>query len=197
METVLQSIANHEAISQLRNQQDVLDQKGPLYASRSDLSFGLAMTLRDCTCFAVVPRFKGSNEGSPIPRVRLGDFDWKVPDQKFDVWQKTEQDLIDGGFYTAEWLFCKGHFYHPPTRCALEWKPRVSAKEPEVIILEESGNERTTTDLARPISQSRTYLHSTAASKLQSLLEGYKMDDNDFTVRTPRTPFRTSPRLHP
>lgn len=113
----------HEVIEKLRLQQEVLDHLGPLDASSSDPKFPLAMTLRDCTCFAIIPRSPAFGPSAPI-KVRLGDLDWKDPSLKMERWRSAERSLIEGGFYSAGRISCSGKDFVPPSLCALEWTKR-------------------------------------------------------------------------
>ncbi|KAM4054637.1 inositol-pentakisphosphate 2-kinase domain-containing protein [Hirsutella rhossiliensis] len=123
---VLGTIVNHPSIRDLKTQQDLLDKLGPLYAEPTD-PFLIAMTLRDCTCFAQIHRRRQS------VKIRMGDFDWKDPLVKFDSWRRAEQELIDGGFYTAERILCNGSYYYPPTFCVLEFSPGSHGSQPNVL----------------------------------------------------------------
>lgn len=123
----LRRIASHDAIRDLKEQQDIHDKVGPLRASPSDPFFPLAMTLRDCTCFAQI------DKRSQSVRIRFGDFDWKDPLVKFERWAGVEAELIEGGFYTSEWFLCGDQLYRPPTLCLLEHGPAATKKKPEII----------------------------------------------------------------
>lgn len=126
-EKILRRIASSDAIRDLKKQQDIHDKVGPLHASRSDPFFPLAMTLRDCTCFAQI------DKRSQSVRIRFGDFDWKDPLVKFERWAGVEAELVEGGFYTSEWFLCGDQFYRPPTLCLLEYGAAATSKEPEII----------------------------------------------------------------
>ncbi|KAG5952647.1 hypothetical protein E4U57_005916 [Claviceps arundinis] len=126
-EKILRRIASSDAIRDLKKQQDIHDKVGPLHASRSDPFFPLAMTLRDCTCFAQI------DKRSQSVRIRFGDFDWKDPLVKFERWAGVEAELVNGGFYTSEWFLCGDQFYRPPTLCLLEYGAAATSKEPEII----------------------------------------------------------------
>jgi inositol-pentakisphosphate 2-kinase len=120
---LLAKTADHQVIRDLRWLQNLADTKGPLHADKNDPMFSLAMTVRDCTCFVQM------NLGPHVPpeqrlRVRLGDFDLKDTDIKFKRWTSAERDLIDSGCYTADWIMCNDQYYHPPTKCLLEWSRR-------------------------------------------------------------------------
>ncbi|KAG5976808.1 hypothetical protein E4U55_007214 [Claviceps digitariae] len=123
----LRRIASHDAIRDLKEQQDIHDKVGPLQASPSDPFFPLAMTLRDCTCFAQIDKCTQS------VRIRFGDFDWKDPLVKFERWAGVEAELVNGGFYTSEWFLCGDQFYRPPTLCLLEHGPAASKKKLDII----------------------------------------------------------------
>jgi inositol-pentakisphosphate 2-kinase len=85
-----------------------------------------AMTLRDCTLYVRRNGEQGSDDGSDDENyaaggskraddgveggtsegdstieARLGDLDLKLPG-RLDYWKRTEQDLVDGGWYTNE-----------------------------------------------------------------------------------------------
>ncbi|KAL7798486.1 inositol-pentakisphosphate 2-kinase domain-containing protein [Trichoderma ceciliae] len=132
IQAALDKIIHHEAIRMLRDCQKKLDRVGPLRPS-ADLGFVVAMTLRDCTCFALIP-----SGGDEEIKLRFGDFDWKDPEKKFSHWRDTEQDLIDGGFYTADWIVSGDSYYHPPSLCSLEWSGKPRTGEPVILLMEEN-----------------------------------------------------------
>lgn len=132
IQAILDKIIHHKALRMLRDCQKSLDHVGPLRPP-TNLDFIVAMTLRDCTCFALVP----SNNDGEI-KLRFGDFDWKDPEKKFSHWRGTEQDLIEGGFYTADWIVCGDSYYHPPSLCSLEWSGEPRTGEPVVLLVEEN-----------------------------------------------------------
>ncbi|KAL8934489.1 MAG: hypothetical protein Q9216_005889 [Gyalolechia sp. 2 TL-2023] len=83
----------------LRDLQVEKDPKGILEADPSDTDFMTAMTIRDCTLFLKIPNQEGTKAQI---EARLGDLDLKTPDgNKAEYWRKTEQQLIDEGWYTA------------------------------------------------------------------------------------------------
>ncbi|KJZ72173.1 hypothetical protein HIM_08438 [Hirsutella minnesotensis 3608] len=130
----LESIANHPALHELKAQQELHDKLGPLFAKPSE-SFVLAMTLRDCTCFAQIHRLRQSI------KIRMGDFDRKDPQVKFERWRLAEEELVDGGFYTAEWIRCNGSFYRSPTLCLLEHSVQSRNRQPHFLDLQVKGKQ--------------------------------------------------------
>ncbi|PHH64663.1 hypothetical protein CDD81_4104 [Ophiocordyceps australis] len=162
----LQQVANHVAIQKLRLQQDRHDKKGPLHAKPTD-RFIIAMTLRDCTCFVRIHRLCRSVE------LRMGDFDRKDPLVKLDRWRQAEQDLIDGGFYTAEWILCRGSCYRPPTLCALEFSSLSRSKLPRVLNIHDMEARDANPSQACPDVQLPMTTHSTDALALHRLLNGF------------------------
>lgn len=191
---VLRNTANHKAITDLRAQQIILDRDGPLNATQSDLRFVLAMTLRDCTCFVQISRRPGSNE--PL-RLRLGDFDWKDPKVKFERWRSAEEDLVKGGFYTAEWILCGQTYYHPPTLCALEWTSRKRTDKPEIVHLQDVRGSRKPskqheTALSQLQAESKVRNHKVDLGVLEPLLQRFKKESQ--TSSNSWNPFRSDPR---
>ncbi|PNY27922.1 Inositol-pentakisphosphate 2-kinase [Tolypocladium capitatum] len=185
----LRSIANHHAIRELKAQQDLHDKLGPLYAERSDPCFIIAMTLRDCTCFAQIHRRKQSI------KIRMGDFDWKDPVVKFDRWRGAEEELIDGGFYTADWVLCGGSYYNPPTLCVLEFASGKRSNQAEVLnVQERDGAKKKTRDanVAKTDAGVKMFNHKTDVAALQELLEPYKAEPSS----DPSTAVRDVSRGH-
>ncbi|KAI4186046.1 MAG: hypothetical protein L6R41_003747 [Letrouitia leprolyta] len=100
----------------LRDLQIKKDPKGILRADPNDVDFMTAMTIRDCTLFLKVSCLNllyynnlttilkiPNHEGNEAKiETRLGDLDLKTPEgNKAEYWRETEQQLIDGGWYTA------------------------------------------------------------------------------------------------
>ena len=167
----LKSIANHQAIHDLKAQQDLHDKLGPLHAERSDPCFITAMTLRDCTCFAQIHRRRQSL------KIRMGDFDWKDPAVKFDRWRDAEEELINGGFYTADRILCGESYYNPPTFCALEFASGQRSNQAQVLNIQEGDGAKTKssdTTVAEAEARVRVFNHQADVVKLQKLLEPYK-----------------------
>ncbi|QYT01276.1 Inositol-pentakisphosphate 2-kinase [Trichoderma simmonsii] len=132
VQAILDKIIHHKAIQKLRECQKSLDHVGPLLPP-TNLDFVVAMTLRDCTCFALVP----SSDDEEI-KLRFGDFDFKDPEKKFNHWRGTEQDLIEGGFYTADWVVCGDTYYHPPSLCSLEWSGKPRTGDAVILLMEDN-----------------------------------------------------------
>ncbi|TWU73719.1 hypothetical protein ED733_005200 [Metarhizium rileyi] len=176
----LSSIPTHPAIRDLKAQQDIHDKVGPLYATMSDPFFPLAMTLRDCTCFAQIYNC------TPSVRIRFGDFDWKDPQVKFETWRGVEEELIEKGFYTAEWILCDGAFYRPPTLCLLEHMSTALNKDTGIIEirdLKESLNSDPSQH-AFPLHVppgAKMHRYQTNTTVVKRILESYKEDTPDFT----------------
>lgn len=135
----LDVLRSEAAFKKLRQAQEENDGVGPLKADEKDDKFALAMTLRDCTCFAQVSTLPNQSRDSSRPlKIKFGDFDMKSPEFRLSYWRSTEQDLIDGGFYTADWIYCRGQLYQPPTKCYLERnQPSKPTEESEIIYLRE------------------------------------------------------------
>jgi inositol-pentakisphosphate 2-kinase len=131
---MLSSLANDGALKALKRAQEENDQVGPLKAGKKDYKFALAMTLRDCSCFAQVERRSLLDEKNIIPlKVRISDLDMKSLKYKLEYWRKTEEELIDQGFYTADWVLIGSEYYHPPTSCSLEWSIDRRHRKPDIV----------------------------------------------------------------
>ncbi|KAJ8120162.1 hypothetical protein ONZ43_g3060 [Nemania bipapillata] len=63
----------------------------------SDSDFGLAMTLRDCSCYVRMP----VDVGQEVV-IKLADVDKKNWEDKQTYWQETHRNLVDNGWYTCE-----------------------------------------------------------------------------------------------
>ncbi|KAH8126648.1 inositol-pentakisphosphate 2-kinase-domain-containing protein [Trichoderma asperelloides] len=175
IQAALDKIIHHKAIQALRNCQKSLDHAGPLKPI-PNLDFVVAMTLRDCTCFALIP----PNDDGEI-KLRFGDFDWKDPERKSSHWRGTEKDLIDGGFYTADWVVCDDTYYHPPSLCSLEWSGKPRTGEPVILLMEENTIKHDTNSNCQnngPFSttgtKTTTYRHKTDLAALRKGLEPFK-----------------------
>lgn len=175
IQAALDKIIHHKALQALRNCQKSLDHAGPLKPI-PNLNFIVAMTLRDCTCFALIP----PNDDEEI-KLRFGDFDWKDPERKSSHWRGTEKDLIDGGFYTADWVVCGDTYYHPPSLCSLEWSGKPRTGEPVILLMEEnttkhnSNSNSQNNDLSSPPGTKTTiYRHKTDLAALRKGLEPFK-----------------------
>ena len=171
----LQNTANHKTIQRLRSLQEFYDPFGPLEASPSDPNFSIAMTLRDCTCFVQLRRSGGDG---PV-KLRLGDFDRKIPEDKVAQWRRAEADLISGGFYSADRILCNQTYYHVPTLCALEWVPADHGSGLEIIQVEDIEEpEKMNASLngkvlSRPCLNTNSYSHKTKVETLIPKLEEF------------------------
>lgn len=93
------TLAQSPVLRRLRTLQLQLDPAGVLAISDAAPSdeFLVATTLRDCTLFVKLRR---DAAGSVQVAAKLGDLDLKVAETgKLEYWQRTERDLIDGGWY--------------------------------------------------------------------------------------------------
>lgn len=179
----LQYILHDPFLDDLRAQQEELDTTGPLKAIPEDEKFGIAMTIRDCTCFALIPRDAAARSAEDV-KIRLGDLDWKDPHTKMQHWRGTEQALIDGGFYTADWILCDGVYYYPPTLCLLEWRPRPSPTGmTDIIQLQGIDANQPTNGGA---AQRHIYTHVADTTSLRAKLQPH--DDGDAVPANPHRP---------
>lgn len=177
VQAILDKIIHHKAIQKLRECQKSLDHVGPLLPP-TNLDFVVAMTLRDCTCFALVP----SNDDEEI-KLRFGDFDFKDPEKKFNHWRGTEQDLIEGGFYTADWVVCGDTYYHPPSLCSLEWSGKPRTGDAVILLMEDNTtkhNKLSSYQKNGSPSSAKTgktvYRHTADLAALQKGLEPFKRE---------------------
>ncbi|KAF4452552.1 Inositol-pentakisphosphate 2-kinase [Fusarium austroafricanum] len=189
---LLAKTADHQVIRDLRWLQKLADSKGPLQAEKNDPMFSLAMTVRDCTCFVQM------NLGPDVPpeqrlRVRLGDFDLKDTDIKFKRWTSAETDLIESGCYIADWIMCNGQYYHPPTKCLLEWTRRRDRFVKIIGIKAKDSHHNNNKAVHFPAEamtkQALVYWMTTHPAKLTGLLEPGRKDKPKNEV----CPFRIEP----
>ncbi|KAI2630931.1 hypothetical protein GGR54DRAFT_627997 [Hypoxylon sp. NC1633] len=91
--------ALHESgvLERLRDLQMEGDSGNGLFTGPSDPRFGLAMTLRDCSCFVRMP----IDEDAPVI-IKLADVDKKNWHEKQTYWQKGHTDLVNEGWYKGE-----------------------------------------------------------------------------------------------
>ncbi|RFN46840.1 inositol-pentakisphosphate 2-kinase [Fusarium flagelliforme] len=187
---LLAKTADHQVIRDLRWLQNLADTKGPLYAEKNDPMFSLAMTVRDCTCFVQM------NLGPDVPperrlRVRLGDFDLKDTDIKFKRWTSAEKDLIDSGCYTADWIMCNGQYYHPPTKCLLEWSRRQDQSVRIIGIKAKGSHPNKATHFPIEVMTKQALVHWMTSSPVK--LTGLLKPDRKDKPRTEVCPFRNEP----
>ena len=168
----LMRISKHPAIRELKMQQDLLDERGPLHARPGDADFVLAMTLRDCTCFCQIA------PSGELAAIRFSDFDWKDPAIKIDRWRSAEQDLVDSGFYTAEWLCCGKTFYRPPTLCLLERNADSRRQAQGVIYIQDSDSSDAGADrkLDHRSNGSAVYSYTSDLAILERILSPFRAE---------------------
>lgn len=78
----------------LRDLQVEGDPGNTMFNHPENESFGLAMTLRDCTCFVRMPK---SADGRV--EIKLADVDKKNWESKADYWQDSHTNLVEHGYY--------------------------------------------------------------------------------------------------
>ncbi|KAL7937581.1 inositol-pentakisphosphate 2-kinase domain-containing protein [Trichoderma chlorosporum] len=196
VQAILDKIIHHKAIRKLRDCQKSLDHVGPLLPP-TNLDFVVAMTLRDCTCFVLVP----SSDDKDI-KLRFGDFDYKDPEKKFNHWRGTEQDLIEGGFYTADWVVCGDSYYHPPSLCSLEWSGKPRTGDAVILLMEENTskhNKNSNCQNNGPPSSARAgktvYRHAADLAALHKGLEPFKRETGGaLSDSIYNNPLRCDPR---
>lgn len=71
------------------------DPGNTMFTNPESPKFGLAMTLRDCTCFVRLSK----DATDPKVEIKLADTDEKNWEYKQEYWQKSHNNLIDNGFY--------------------------------------------------------------------------------------------------
>ncbi|EEY22806.1 predicted protein [Verticillium alfalfae VaMs.102] len=95
-------IRRHEALRFLRDLQARFARRDTFLATTAaapDEDLLVAMTLRDCSLFF---RYEDGEDGAlRLLDFTLADLDKKMP-SKIPSWQKTERELIDGGWYEGK-----------------------------------------------------------------------------------------------
>ncbi|KAK7965024.1 Inositol-pentakisphosphate 2-kinase [Apiospora saccharicola] len=94
-ERLRRALATSGLLTKLRDVQTRGDPGNTMFDNPEDPGFGLAMTLRDCTCFVRMP--KDDEEGEV--EIKLADVDEKNWHSKKEYWQKSHNNLVDSGFY--------------------------------------------------------------------------------------------------
>ncbi|KAI1814826.1 inositol-pentakisphosphate 2-kinase-domain-containing protein [Poronia punctata] len=84
-------------LKKIREVQVAGDAGRALLEDPSNMDFGLAMTMRDCSCYIRMP--SASNMDVEI---KLADTDKKNWEDKEIYWQDTHWNLVDNGWYTCE-----------------------------------------------------------------------------------------------
>lgn len=148
------------------------------------------MTLRDCTCFALVSTQASKSRTSRKPlKIRFGDFDMKNPKFRLDYWRRVEEELIDGGFYTAGWMYCDKTFYAPPTNCVLESLNQTRGEPLEIMHLRDASSSTNGNGLVPSISHDissklgrdvMTHIIDTDVSTLKQCLATYKKERSNL-----------------
>ncbi|KAI1823558.1 inositol-pentakisphosphate 2-kinase-domain-containing protein [Xylaria intraflava] len=88
---------NSGILKKLRELQTKGDPGRALLDDPSDPNLGLAMTLRDCSCYIRMPV-----ELTRAVEIKLADVDKKNWEEKQTYWQDSHQNLVDNGWYTCE-----------------------------------------------------------------------------------------------
>ncbi|KAJ8131711.1 hypothetical protein O1611_g1913 [Lasiodiplodia mahajangana] len=84
-------------LEKLRELQTRGDPDRALLDDPSDSDFGLAMTLRDCSCYVRMP-----DDVNQDLEIKLADVDKKNWEEKQTYWRETHWNLVDNGWYTCE-----------------------------------------------------------------------------------------------
>ncbi|KAI0816248.1 inositol-pentakisphosphate 2-kinase-domain-containing protein [Xylaria sp. FL0064] len=101
-------------LKKLRELQTKGDPDHALLENPSDPDFGLAMTLRDCSCYVRMPA-----DVERDVEIKLADVDKKNWEEKQTYWQESHWNLVENGWYT-----CKEKVDTPIlTQCLLNLSP--------------------------------------------------------------------------
>ncbi|KAI3338930.1 inositol-pentakisphosphate 2-kinase-domain-containing protein [Ustulina deusta] len=84
-------------LKKLRELQTKGDPDQALLDNPSDPEFGLAMTLRDCSCYVRMPA-----DVDMDVEIKLADVDKKNWEEKQTYWQESHWNLVDNGWYMCE-----------------------------------------------------------------------------------------------
>ncbi|CAJ2509916.1 Uu.00g058160.m01.CDS01 [Anthostomella pinea] len=98
-ERLADALRESGVLERLRALQMRGDPDRALFADPGNAYFGLAMTLRDCSCFVRMP--VDEKAGEPVV-VKLADVDKKNWEEKQTYWQDSHNNLVDNGWYTGE-----------------------------------------------------------------------------------------------
>ncbi|KAI8155814.1 hypothetical protein K4K54_008421 [Colletotrichum sp. SAR 10_86] len=97
----------------LKQHQLSKDPLGPLRRKKdiTDVDYGIAMTLRDCSLFVRYRMKKEKKKDGTVKELnevddasfeaKLADLDWKNIEWKFDEWRAKELALVEGEWYTG------------------------------------------------------------------------------------------------
>ncbi|KAI1331292.1 inositol-pentakisphosphate 2-kinase [Xylariaceae sp. FL0255] len=94
---LLQAFDESGILTKLQQLQQEGDPGDTLLNNPSDEGFGLAMTLRDCSCYVRIP-----TDTTKDIEIKLADLDKKNWRAKQDYWREGHENLISGGWYTRE-----------------------------------------------------------------------------------------------
>jgi inositol-pentakisphosphate 2-kinase len=83
-------------LKKLREIQTTGDSGNAMLENPSSVGFGLAMTLRDCSCYVRMPLDTNNDV-----EVKLADTDKKNWEEKQMYWRKSHWNLVVGGWYTC------------------------------------------------------------------------------------------------
>ncbi|KAK8115057.1 uncharacterized protein PG998_000390 [Apiospora kogelbergensis] len=97
-ERLRRALAASGLLTKLRDVQTAGDPGNTMFDNPEDPGFGLAMTLRDCTCFVRMPKSDGDDDAGEV-EIKLADVDEKNWHSKKEYWQKSHNNLVDSGFY--------------------------------------------------------------------------------------------------
>lgn len=89
-----QAFSSSGIFHKLRDLQVQGDPGDTMFTNPQDEDFGLAMTLRDCTCFVRMPK---SADGDI--EIKLADVDRKNWESKAEYWQHSHTNLVENGYY--------------------------------------------------------------------------------------------------
>ncbi|KAI1429316.1 inositol-pentakisphosphate 2-kinase-domain-containing protein [Xylaria sp. FL1777] len=84
-------------LRKLRELQTQGDPDHALLNNPSDPEFGLAMTLRDCSCYVRMP-----GDADMDVEIKLADVDKKNWEEKQTYWQESHWNLVNNGWYTCQ-----------------------------------------------------------------------------------------------
>jgi inositol-pentakisphosphate 2-kinase len=101
------ALGRTQVLARLRDLQCAGDAGNAMFDCPQDDDFGLAMTLRDCTCFVRMPRVAAgagaedgnNNDEEEEVEIRFADVDRKNWESKAEYWQHSHTNLVEKGYY--------------------------------------------------------------------------------------------------
>ncbi|KAI8634561.1 inositol-pentakisphosphate 2-kinase-domain-containing protein [Xylariaceae sp. FL1651] len=96
-ERLADALKESRILEKLRELQTKGDPGSALLDNPSDPAFGLAMTLRDCSCYVRMPL-----DVEKDVEIKLADVDKKNWEEKQSYWQESHWNLVNNGWYTGE-----------------------------------------------------------------------------------------------